>query len=124
MRWRSPSDASQCSNGGRTRFRLLDGRIVGEASSHFDLAHDGSIERRQVFGRDPIFPVLATSRYLDLIFIQEGLGYLKGGYVAAATRRHIPVSGNFDGICFRGYGIEDRLLGKSRRKGLHVGCLD
>ena len=77
---------------------------------HPDLADDGGIEIRQVFGRDPILAVSAASRLLHLITAEERAQNTEAGDIPRAGRRDVPVTGDLDGIVLGQDRIEDRLF--------------
>jgi hypothetical protein len=80
----------------------------------------------QVFGRDPIFFVIAAADNLTLVFVEEGFIHAEFGYESGlvCVELGVPIASYPGGAFFVSYGIEDRLLGKSRREGVKARFLD
>src|ERR1700754_3642214 len=66
----------------------------------------------------------AATGLLDLIPVEKTLPHLKAGDESRTARRYVPVTRDLGGIFFRQHGIEDRLIGQTRRKRPHAALTD
>lgn len=76
-------------------------RASAKFSRYLDLAHDGFVEGFDILGGDPIFPMIAAARFVDLVSFDKLTPHLKAGNVPEPAGWDIPVPRDLHGVLFR-----------------------
>jgi hypothetical protein len=90
--------------------------VATEFSDDFNEPDNIFVERRQVVGRNPIFPQLLAAHILRKVARQKTTLHIKSGDEACAGRGYVPVPCNSHSVIFGQDRIENRLFRKPGRK--------
>src|SRR3954471_5234016 len=88
-----------------------------------DWAHYVAVHLREIFRRDPQFPMDAASNGFDLVLSKKCVPDRKASYITGAAVRDVPIFCDLPRILLIEHRVKDGLAGQPGRKlAIIVGC--